>query len=263
MERKVASMSDLYGRANPKPKAPTYDAEDMLRMRAAEEAAALRLRARDAAAVSASLGWRGAAGGGTDLAGATHSCVAAASTKAWDEITVPRDLGADHGAYKWRQNQTFVEVFVLLPPGCRGARDVEVELSSDALDVRVCEQEVLAGELFAPIKAEASTWIISDGVLEVSLLKRNRRGNYENGSSNADTFWFGVLRGAAGKAAAGRAPPAAAAAAAKLLPLEHPPQAYYDCEWVREPEGGGPAYEKGRGVSSRGKSNAGAGSGGK
>jgi hypothetical protein len=46
----------MFGRANPKPKPPTYDADDMLRMKAAEEADALRLRRRDAAAVAASLG---------------------------------------------------------------------------------------------------------------------------------------------------------------------------------------------------------------
>ena len=48
----------------------------------------------------------------------------------------------------------------------RGARDVRVDLSSDSLDVRVCGDVVagLVGELFAPVKAEASTWVISDGV---------------------------------------------------------------------------------------------------
>ena len=46
-----------------------------------------------------------------------------------------------------------------------GARDVRVDLSSDSLDVRVCGDAVagLVGELFAPVKAEASTWVISDG----------------------------------------------------------------------------------------------------
>jgi hypothetical protein len=40
-------------------------------------------------------------------------------------------------------------------------------------------------------------------ILEMSLLKRNRRGNYENGASNADTFWFGVLRGGGARGGAG------------------------------------------------------------
>lgn len=59
LERKVVSMDDLFGRSNPKPKAPTYDAEDMLRMKAAEEADLLKLRDREAAAMAASLGWEG------------------------------------------------------------------------------------------------------------------------------------------------------------------------------------------------------------
>jgi hypothetical protein len=30
-------------------------------------------------------------------------------------------------------------------------------------------------------------------VLEISLLKRNRRGHYENGTTNSDTFWPSLL----------------------------------------------------------------------
>jgi hypothetical protein len=37
-------MEDMYGRANPKPAPPSYDAEDMRAMRAAEERAALEAR---------------------------------------------------------------------------------------------------------------------------------------------------------------------------------------------------------------------------
>jgi hypothetical protein len=38
-------MEDMYGKANPKPLPPSYDAEDMRAMRAAEERAALEARA--------------------------------------------------------------------------------------------------------------------------------------------------------------------------------------------------------------------------
>ena len=38
-------MEDMYGRANPKPIPPSYDADDMRAMRAAEERAALEARA--------------------------------------------------------------------------------------------------------------------------------------------------------------------------------------------------------------------------
>jgi hypothetical protein len=30
----------------------------------------------------------------------------------------------------------------------------------------------------------------------------------------------------------------------EMLALDHPPQVYYDCEWVHEPEGSGPGYKK-------------------
>ena len=152
------------------------------------------------------------------------------TAEVWSEIEIPTELGADVGTYKWRQNQTFVEVFIMLPPHCAGAQHVDVKLTAETLEIRVCGEVLLAGELYAPIKAEASTWIISDGVLEVSMLKRNRRGNYANGSSNADTFWFGVIKATDDGAKAG----------AKMLELEHPPEAYYHCEWVREPEGSCP-----------------------
>ena len=43
--RQVATVEDMYGRANPKPIPPSYDADDMRAMRAAEERAALEARA--------------------------------------------------------------------------------------------------------------------------------------------------------------------------------------------------------------------------
>ena len=50
----------------------------------------------------------------------------------------------------------------------------------------------LRGPLYASIKVEESTWYVQDGLLTVQLLKRNRRGHYANGTSNADTFWMSV-----------------------------------------------------------------------
>ena len=142
----------------------------------------------------------------------------------------PPNLGADTGAYKWRQNQTFVDIFIPLPVDCHVASDVRVDISSDAVSARVRGETVLDGDLYAPIKAEASTWIVADGVLEISLLKRNRRGNYENGASNADTFWYSVVREGGGAKGAAR------------LALDAPPNDYYESEWIRDPEGGAPGY---------------------
>jgi hypothetical protein len=56
----------------------------------------------------------------------------------------------------------------------------------------------------------------ADGVLEIQLLKRNRRGFYGNGCTNADTVWFSLLAGRAGR---------------ERLPLPAPPGAYYKSDW--------------------------------
>ena len=53
-------------------------------------------------------------------------------------------------------------------------------------------------------------------MLEIQLLKRNRRGQYANGCSNADTFWYALLASARGK---------------QRLSLEYPPPEYYRTEW--------------------------------
>lgn len=130
MERKVAKTEDFYGRANPKPTPPSFDAEDMRKMRAAEAAKALA--ARDE----------------TDDA-------------AWLDIQVPPALGIEQEKYKWRQNQSYVEVFVKLPRGVT-REDVEVVLGTTRIAVRVRDETVIDGQLAATVKAELSTWFIGE-----------------------------------------------------------------------------------------------------
>ena len=36
-------------------------------------------------------------------------------TRAWEEISLPADMGMDCGHYKWYQNQSFVELALPLP----------------------------------------------------------------------------------------------------------------------------------------------------
>ncbi len=73
-----------------------------------------------------------------------------------------------------------------------GRMQVGVQLGTCSVLVQVGERSVLSGELWADIKAGESTWYVSDGVLQLSLLKRSRRGQYGNGRTNADTFWMAV-----------------------------------------------------------------------
>ncbi len=72
---------------------------------------------------------------------------------------------------------------------------VDVKLSPSSISVQLGERSALRGEFFAEIKVEESTWHMHDGVLHMQLLKRNRRGNYANGSNNAATFWKSVRPG--------------------------------------------------------------------
>ncbi|KAL4427969.1 hypothetical protein ABPG75_002058 [Micractinium tetrahymenae] len=181
-------MESMYGRAEPKPAPAEYSAEERAAMRRVQEAE--RTAARAALA---------GAGGPT-----------------YATVELPPELSLDCQRYKWRQSQSHVEVFVPLPAGLP-ARAVVVQLSTKAISIVVDEAPVVAGQLWREIKAEESHWFIADGVLEVVMLKRCRRGHYEAGTTNADTFWKAVVRGAAPH---------------ETLPCEHPPVAYYNspCE---------------------------------
>lgn len=69
---------------------------------------------------------------------------------------------------------------------------VHVILKAGSVEVCMGPRTPLRGQLYASIKVEDSTWYVQDGLLSVQLLKRNRRGHYANGSTNADTFWMSV-----------------------------------------------------------------------
>lgn len=151
-------MDSMYGRLEPKPLAPAYTAQELAAMRAAEEAGKAAARA-----ALASTG------------GPAYATL---------ELPAPGELSLDCQRYKWRQSQSHVEVFVPLPEGLT-ARRCSVQLSTSAISISVNDTRVLSGRLYRPIKAEESTWFVQDGVLEVTMLKRNRRGHYEAGTTNA------------------------------------------------------------------------------
>ena len=84
----------MYGRANPKPIPPSYDADDMRAMRAAEERAALEARA-------SATGARAAA----SSPAARKTSRARRAERLWTSLVVPELMGLDLDLYKWRQNQ--------------------------------------------------------------------------------------------------------------------------------------------------------------
>ena len=92
---------------------------------------------------------------------------------------------------------------------------VDVRLTASRLDIRLHQLVVLGGELYQPIKAEESIWTIQDGMLHACMLKRNRKGNYADGCSNADTFWKALFKKHAGDEA---------------ICLLFPPSRYYELD---------------------------------
>ncbi|CAG9464087.1 unnamed protein product [Pedinophyceae sp. YPF-701] len=177
----------MYGRLRPGPAEPTYTLEERRRMRqrAEEDARLLRL---------------------TESTGREE--------RRWSELEIPAGLGTDGPRFKWTQNQSYVEVFCKLPKTA-AAQHVAVTLTASSIDVKVAGDPLFSGNLYRPVKAEDSFWIVQDGVLEIALLKRSRRGFYAAGETNYDTYWRSVL------ADPDRLPPGEA------LPSGPPPSLYY------------------------------------
>ena len=97
-----------------------------------------------------------------------------------------------------------------------GYVQVDVDLQPGHLWVAMDGVPLLNGPLLHEVKQDESTWYIQDGILHITLLKRSRRGNYADGTSNAHTFWCSILK---------QQPPA------ECIALQRPPLAYYNSYW--------------------------------
>ena len=75
-------------------------------------------------------------------------------------------------------------------------QQVSVKLTPTSLHITVAGRVMLNGRLCHEIKQEESMWLLEDSILHLVMLKRNRRGNYANNCTNADTFWTSVLQNA-------------------------------------------------------------------
>lgn len=89
---------------------------------------------------------------------------------------------------------------------------VALQMTTTHLSITLDCRPLLNGELYREIKRDASTWYIENRILHIIMMKRNRRGNYANGSTNADTFWYSPLKKGPAEA---------------VIPVQHPPTAYY------------------------------------
>lgn len=87
-----------------------------------------------------------------------------------------------------------------------------MQLTSSQLLIKLGDKVILSGQLYRDIKREESMWLLEDGILHLTMLKRNRRGNYADHCTNADTFWKSVMK---------RAPQQ------ERLALPYPPNKYY------------------------------------
>lgn len=117
-------------------------------------------------------------------------------SSSYQQIDIPRDLGIDCGNYKWKQSQSHVEIYIPLPQTVTSAHRVLVDIKPNFLSVVIDERPFITGTLYREVKADESTWYIHEGVLEILLLKRSRRGHYADGETNADTFWKAVTTNA-------------------------------------------------------------------
>ena len=71
---------------------------------------------------------------------------------------------------------------------------VVVELTPNRLLIKLDAKVILNGQLYSDVKKEDSMWLLADRILHLTMLKRNRRGNYANQCTNADTFWKSVMK---------------------------------------------------------------------
>lgn len=155
-------VETMYGLANPKPALPTYTVEERALMALKEEQRMLEQRSLDRV------------------------------QRHWQSIEVRQreGLGMDHASFdwKWTQNQSWVEAFFLVPKGISSS-DITVVIQARHLLVEIGERRVVDADLCAMIKPEDSTWLLDDRVISISMLKVNRRDNYADGCTNADTWW--------------------------------------------------------------------------
>ena len=97
---------------------------------------------------------------------------------------------------------------------------MDVEITSTHLRVEYEGAPLLAGELYRDVKADDSTWLLSEGIITVNLLKRNRRGHYANGTNNSHTYWRSLIKCETHPQA--------------VLPIDAPPANYYFCEYDKD-----------------------------
>lgn len=191
-------MRSMYGRLEPKPLPPAFSKEELEAMERAKREG----RGDPRAAALEGVARRRAVEGGSSEAGAQNSSVSSALSSLAASLPLPSGLGVRTPDYSWTQTQSRVELLIPLPPSARRhsrpSELVAASLGPNRLSVVVDGAIVVHGTLWRETKVESSTWYVHDGVLEVSLLKRHRRGSLEDGKTVRDSFWPALVQEAPG-----------------------------------------------------------------
>ena len=66
-------------------------------------------------------------------------------------------------------------------------------MTPTTLHVSLGGRVILRGKLYHDIKQGDSMWLMEDGIMHLTMLKRNRRGSYADRCTNADTFWRSIM----------------------------------------------------------------------
>ena len=64
--------------------------------------------------------------------------LACSRTRAWEEISLPADMGMDCGHYKWYQNQSFVELAFPLPDHTQPKEVSSCAVVAHVSEARLC-----------------------------------------------------------------------------------------------------------------------------
>jgi hypothetical protein len=158
-----------------------------------------------------------------------------AQDKVWRAIHIPDGLGLECSKYKFRQSQSNVEVFILVPWGIEPKKvarthknndflfkrpsmiitepsQVKVILESKKMTVSFGDEVFMKATLQKDIQQSESMWFVIDGVLQIRMLKKSRKGQYRPGTTNADTWWQSLT---------------AIAGPLESIALHNPPTKYY------------------------------------
>jgi len=96
-----------------------------------------------------------------------------------EEKDVTEENSSSVPVYKWSQENEDVTVRFQIPVGTNKEK-ISCEIKADSLDVRVGEDVLLSGPLYAKVNSEESTWTHDKNSLEVVLVKQAQEHHWSS-----------------------------------------------------------------------------------